>query len=58
MDGFCDKAIRCLCSCLIKKEIVQYAEVSDEHSKFMSPHDPLDEEAHHKMKPLPQDSLK
>ena len=49
MDSCCDRLIRCLCSCLIKKEIVQYAEVNDENTKFVPSLDQAEEDRHQKV---------
>ncbi len=48
MESLCDRAIRCLCWCLIKKESVHFAEVSDEHSKFMAANEHVEDEHAHK----------
>jgi|JI9StandDraft_2_1071091.scaffolds.fasta_scaffold1039454_1 hypothetical protein len=44
MENLCDRAIRCLCSCLIKKDAVHFTEVSDEHKQFMNVNEHLEDE--------------
>lgn len=39
MESLCDRALRFLCFCLIKKEAVTYTEANDEQNKFISLND-------------------
>lgn len=45
--------IRCLCSCLIRKNTVTYSEVNDEKHKFMSVSDHLEDDHRHEPVPPP-----
>jgi hypothetical protein len=50
MQGICENIVRCLCSCLIKKQTITYTEVSDERHKFMSLNDSIEDEGrNHKL---------
>lgn len=57
MDSVCDRVIRCLCFCLIKKDQVSYDEVNEEKSKFMSVSEHNDDDANQGPPPLAEDSL-
>ena len=35
MNGMCERVVRCLCFCFIKKQTVPFVEAAEEHSKFL-----------------------
>ena len=44
MQGICESAIRCLCSCLITENSLNYADVNEEHHEFMKTSEQIEEE--------------